>query len=105
VFERATRNLSHLLRKKRGPEQDDSLSAIPNQQRERGLDLRDRPASASTTCTPICVELGVPIQLQVGVSMIYAADYPRQSVGRPITLDAVACDFFELTSASRGRTR
>ena len=44
-----------------------------------------------------CVELGVPIQLQVGQSMIYAADYPRRSVGRPITLDAVACDFPELT--------
>lgn len=43
-----------------------------------------------------CVELGVPIQLQVGQSMVYAADYPRQSVGRPITLDAVACHFPEL---------
>jgi predicted TIM-barrel fold metal-dependent hydrolase len=43
-----------------------------------------------------CVELGVPIQLQVGQSMIYAADYPRRSVGRPITLDDVACDFPEL---------
>jgi len=43
-----------------------------------------------------CAELGVPIQLQVGQSMIYAADYPRRSVGRPITLDDVACDFPEL---------
>ena len=43
-----------------------------------------------------CVELGVPIQLQVGQSMIYAADYPRRSVGRPIALDDVACDFPEL---------
>jgi len=43
-----------------------------------------------------CVELGVPIQLQVGQSMVYAADYPRRSVGRPIALDAVACDFPEL---------
>jgi hypothetical protein len=43
-----------------------------------------------------CVELGVPMQLQVGQSMIYAADYPRRSVGRPITLDDVACDFPEL---------
>jgi predicted TIM-barrel fold metal-dependent hydrolase len=43
-----------------------------------------------------CVELGVPIQLQVGQSMIYAPDYPRRSVGRPITLDDVACDFPEL---------
>jgi hypothetical protein len=43
-----------------------------------------------------CVELDVPIQLQVGQSMIYAPDYPRRSVGRPITLDDVACDFPEL---------
>jgi predicted TIM-barrel fold metal-dependent hydrolase len=43
-----------------------------------------------------CAELRVPIQLQVGQSMVYAADYPRRSVGRPITLDAVACDFPEL---------
>lgn len=43
-----------------------------------------------------CVELDIPIQLQVGQSMIYAADYPRRSVGRPITLDDVACDFPEL---------
>ena len=28
--------------------------------------------------------------------MIYAKDAPRRSVGRPITLDAVACDFPEL---------
>jgi uncharacterized protein len=44
-----------------------------------------------------CVELGIPIQMQVGQSMIYAADYPRRSVGRPIMLDDVACDFPELT--------
>ncbi|GAB4181593.1 MAG: amidohydrolase family protein [Thalassobaculales bacterium] len=43
-----------------------------------------------------CVELGVPIQLQVGQSLIYDAGYPCRSVGRPITLDAVACDFPEL---------
>ena len=43
-----------------------------------------------------CVELDGPIQLQVGQSMIYADDYPRRSVGRPITLDDVACDFPEL---------
>lgn len=43
-----------------------------------------------------CVELDVPIQMQVGQSMIYAPDYPCRSVGRPITLDAVACDFQEL---------
>ena len=43
-----------------------------------------------------CIELDVPIQLQVGQSMIYAPDYPCRSVGRPITLDAVACDLPEL---------
>jgi len=43
-----------------------------------------------------CCELDVPIQMQVGQSMIYAPDYPCRSVGRPITLDAVACDFQEL---------
>ncbi|MGE0797761.1 MAG: amidohydrolase family protein [Lautropia sp.] len=43
-----------------------------------------------------CVELDVPIQLQVGQSMIYDPGYPRRSVGQPITLDAVACDFPEL---------
>ncbi|MFM9991258.1 MAG: amidohydrolase family protein [Burkholderiaceae bacterium] len=43
-----------------------------------------------------CVELDIPIQLQVGQSMIYDARYPRRSVGRPITLDNVACDFPEL---------
>ncbi len=43
-----------------------------------------------------CVELGVPIQMQVGQSMIYSPELPRRSVGRPIALDAVACDFPEL---------
>lgn len=43
-----------------------------------------------------CVELDVPIQLQVGQSMVYDPTYPRRSVGRPIALDAVACDFQEL---------
>ncbi|MEO8545514.1 MAG: amidohydrolase family protein [Burkholderiaceae bacterium] len=43
-----------------------------------------------------CVELDIPVQLQVGQSMIYDANYPRRSVGRPITLDSVACDFPEL---------
>jgi uncharacterized protein len=44
-----------------------------------------------------CAELGIPVQLQVGQSMIYDPSYPRRSVGRPIALDAVACDFPELT--------
>ena len=43
-----------------------------------------------------CVELGVPIQLQVGQSHLYLPDVPLRSVARPITLDAVACDFPEL---------
>ena len=44
-----------------------------------------------------CCELGVPVQMQVGQSMIYDPTYPIRSVGRPITLDAVACDFPELS--------
>lgn len=43
-----------------------------------------------------CVELDIPIQMQVGQSMVYVADRPLRSVGRPVTLDAVACDFPEL---------
>lgn len=43
-----------------------------------------------------CCELGVPIQMQVGQSMIYSKDQPLRSVGRPIALDGVACDFPEL---------
>lgn len=43
-----------------------------------------------------CVELDVPVQLQVGQSMVYDPRYPCKSVGRPICLDAVACDFPEL---------
>ena len=43
-----------------------------------------------------CVELEVPIQMQVGQSMNYDKNFPRRSVGRPIALDAVACDFPEL---------
>ena len=43
-----------------------------------------------------CVELGVPVQLQVGQSMVYEPSHPLRSVGRPISLDAVACDFPEL---------
>lgn len=43
-----------------------------------------------------CCELEVPIQMQVGQSMLYAPDYPCRSTGRPIALDGVACDFPEL---------
>ncbi len=40
-----------------------------------------------------CCELGVPFMTQVGQSLIYSPDQRLRSVGRPITLDAVACDF------------
>lgn len=43
-----------------------------------------------------CIELDVPIQMQVGQSLIYTPDNPMRSVGRPITLDTVACDLPEL---------
>ncbi|MBO9513641.1 MAG: amidohydrolase [Variovorax sp.] len=43
-----------------------------------------------------CVELDVPVQLQVGQSMLYDPNHRLRSVGRPISLDAVACDFPEL---------
>ncbi len=43
-----------------------------------------------------CVELGVPIQIQVGQSLIYSPDNPMRSVGQPITIDTIACDFPEL---------
>ena len=43
-----------------------------------------------------CVELDVPILTQVGQSLIYDPNRPLESVGRPITLDPVACHFPEL---------
>ena len=43
-----------------------------------------------------CVELDIPIQMQVGQSMIYSKQHRTRSVGQPIRLDAVACDFPEL---------
>ena len=43
-----------------------------------------------------CVELGIPVQMQVGQSLIYAKDQPCRSVGRPICIDDIACDFPEL---------
>lgn len=43
-----------------------------------------------------CVELDIPIQMQVGQSLVYTPDRRLRSVGRPITLDDVACDFPEL---------
>ncbi|MEL7538638.1 MAG: amidohydrolase family protein [Pseudomonadota bacterium] len=44
-----------------------------------------------------CAELEIPIQMQVGQSMNYSPEHRGRSVGQPITLDAVACDFPELT--------
>lgn len=43
-----------------------------------------------------CAELGVPIQMQVGHCLRYSEQRPLRSVGRPITLDTIACDFPEL---------
>lgn len=43
-----------------------------------------------------CCDLEVPIMLQVGQSLVYDPARPLRSVGRPIALDAVACDFPEL---------
>ncbi len=43
-----------------------------------------------------CCELDVPIQVQVGHALIYDPDRPLRSVGQPLTLDTVACDFPEL---------
>ena len=43
-----------------------------------------------------CCELDIPIQIQVGQSMIYSKEFPCKTVGQPIRLDPVACDFPEL---------
>lgn len=43
-----------------------------------------------------CVELEVPIQMQVGHALRYSADRPLRNVGHPMTLDVIACDFPEL---------
>ena len=43
-----------------------------------------------------CIELDIPIQMQVGQSLIYSKDQRGRSVGRPIYLDDVACDLPEL---------
>ena len=43
-----------------------------------------------------CAELGVPIQMQVGHCLRYSEERPLASVGRPITLDTIACHFPEL---------
>lgn len=43
-----------------------------------------------------CAELDVPVQTQVGHCLRYSAIQPLPSVGRPITLDTIACDMPEL---------
>jgi hypothetical protein len=43
-----------------------------------------------------CCELNVPIQMQVGQSLVYYDKRPLRSTGRPICLDDIACDFPEL---------
>ena len=43
-----------------------------------------------------CIELDIPIQMQVGQSLIYSKQQRCRSVGRPIYLDDVACDLPEL---------
>jgi predicted TIM-barrel fold metal-dependent hydrolase len=43
-----------------------------------------------------CCELGIPIQMQVGQSLVYYKKRPLRSVARPILLDDIACDFPEL---------
>jgi predicted TIM-barrel fold metal-dependent hydrolase len=43
-----------------------------------------------------CVELDIPIQMQVGHCLVYTPSTPLRSVGRPILLDTIACDFPEL---------
>ncbi|MEM6832050.1 MAG: amidohydrolase family protein [Pseudomonadota bacterium] len=43
-----------------------------------------------------CCELGIPIMMQVGQSLIYSANRRMTSPAKPILLDQVACDFPEL---------
>ncbi len=43
-----------------------------------------------------CIELGIPVQMQVGQSLIYSKEHRCRSVGRPIYLDDIACDLPEL---------
>ncbi len=43
-----------------------------------------------------CCELDIPIMMQVGQSLVYSRERRMTSVGRPICLDQVACDFPEL---------
>jgi predicted TIM-barrel fold metal-dependent hydrolase len=40
-----------------------------------------------------CAELDIPIMMQIGHNLVYSAERRLPSVGKPITLDAVAIDF------------
>ena len=43
-----------------------------------------------------CAELDIPVQMQIGQSLIYDPQRPLRSVGQPITLDTVACELPEV---------
>lgn len=43
-----------------------------------------------------CCELDVPVQMQVGHCLRYSEKRPLPSVGHPMALDRIACDFPEL---------
>jgi predicted TIM-barrel fold metal-dependent hydrolase len=43
-----------------------------------------------------CAELGIPVQIQVGYSRVYAPEQRVPSVDRPIALDRIACHIPEL---------
>lgn len=43
-----------------------------------------------------CAELDIPIQMQVGHCLRYNDEYPLPSVGKPSTVDTIACHFPEL---------
>jgi predicted TIM-barrel fold metal-dependent hydrolase len=43
-----------------------------------------------------CAELDIPIQMQVGHCLRYSNEYPLPSVGKPSTVDTIACHFPEL---------
>lgn len=43
-----------------------------------------------------CVELDIPIMMQVGQNLVYSRDLRLPSVANPMTFDKVACDFPDL---------
>ena len=54
-------------------------------------------AAATFPFYAACAELGVPIQVQVGQSMVYSSERPMRSVGLPMTLEPIAQEFPELS--------